>query len=38
MISGPFRYLRSRRAQTRVAARAARAARAAVQSGVSAAA
>jgi O-antigen biosynthesis protein len=40
MISGPFRYLRSRRAQTRVAARAARDARAAgaVRSGVSAAA
>jgi glycosyltransferase involved in cell wall biosynthesis len=37
MISGPFRYLRSRRAQTRVAARAARAA-GAVRSGVSAAA
>jgi hypothetical protein len=37
MISGPFRYLRSRRAQTRVAARAARAARA-VRSGVSTAA
>ena len=34
MISGPFRYLRSRRAQTRVAARAA----GAVRSGVSAAA
>ena len=37
MISGPFRYLRSRRAQTRVAARAAGAA-GAVRSGVSAAA
>jgi O-antigen biosynthesis protein len=37
MLSGPFRYLRSRRAQTRVAARAARAA-GAVRSRVSAAA
>jgi glycosyltransferase involved in cell wall biosynthesis len=42
MLSGPFRYLRSRRAQTRVAARAARVGHAAdataVRSGVSAAA